>query len=66
MYFRASGEAAGTVVSFDALAVDEVVTGPAVVELPLSSVVIDPGACARRHALGSLVIDTRINGDSAP
>jgi N-methylhydantoinase A len=66
MYFRASGEAAGTVVSFDALAVDEVVTGPAVVELPLSSVVIDPGASARRHALGSLVIDTRINGDSAP
>jgi N-methylhydantoinase A len=62
MYFRDGGETDGTVVSFDALEVDAPVAGPAVVELPLSSVVIDPGATARRHPHGSLVIETGLNG----
>jgi len=63
MYFKDSGELDGTVVAFDALEAGEQVPGPAVIELPLSSVVIDPGATAVRHALGSLVIETGMNGD---
>jgi N-methylhydantoinase A len=64
MYFRDAGALDGTVIAFDDLGVDEQVAGPAVIELPLSSVVVDPGASATRHALGSLVIDTGMNGDS--
>jgi N-methylhydantoinase A len=62
MFFRDCGQVNGTVVSFDGLALDQVVEGPAVVELPLSTVVIDPGASARRHERGSLLIDTGVNG----
>lgn len=62
MFFRSCGEVDGAIVGFDGLTPDQVVEGPAVVELPLSSVVIDPGARARRHELGSLVIETGVNG----
>jgi N-methylhydantoinase A len=62
MFFRDCGEVSGTVVNFDALALDQVIEGPAVVELPLSTVVIDPGARARRHERGSLLIETGVNG----
>ena len=42
---------------FEALPPDVVVKGPAIVEFGFTSVVIDPGASARRDATRSLVID---------
>jgi N-methylhydantoinase A len=58
MFFRATGSVEAAVVAFDALAAGDEVAGPAVVELPLTTVVVDEGATARRHSSGSLVIDT--------
>jgi N-methylhydantoinase A len=59
-YFPATGRVEAAVVPFDALPPDQAVAGPAVVELPLSTVVVDPGSTARRTAAGSLVIDTGV------
>jgi N-methylhydantoinase A/oxoprolinase/acetone carboxylase beta subunit len=41
---------------FEAMGADEVLAGPAIVESPVTTVVIDPGATVRRTASGSLVV----------
>jgi N-methylhydantoinase A len=45
---------------FETLKPDQAVTGPAVVESGFTSVVIDPGACARKDRTGCLVIEVSI------
>jgi N-methylhydantoinase A len=42
---------------FERLDVGETVAGPAIVESPVTTVVLDPGASAVRTAAGSLAID---------
>lgn len=57
VYFADLGWADTQVLRFDAMPVDEVFPGPAIVESPFTTVVVDPGTTARRAATGSLVID---------
>jgi len=42
--------------------VGEQVSGPAIIESPFTTVVIDPGATAERRASGSLSIDPGVVG----
>ena len=42
---------------FEAIPEGVTIAGPAIVESSFTSIVIDPGASARRDALGTLVID---------
>ncbi|MGH6719076.1 MAG: hydantoinase/oxoprolinase family protein [Alphaproteobacteria bacterium] len=56
-YFPAIGWTDTRVLSFGSLVTDGVVPGPAIIESPFTTVVIDPGASARRAPSGGLVID---------
>lgn len=56
-YFKETGRIDTPILSFGTMEVDAVVQGPAIVESPLTTVVIDPGATARRGASGSLILD---------
>ena len=56
VYFPGAGRMAATVRRFEAMAPDETLAGPAIVESSFTTVVLDPGATARRAASGSLVI----------
>jgi N-methylhydantoinase A len=55
-YFPGPGPVAAAVLSFAELEPGRVVAGPAIVESPLTTVVIDPGATVERTASGSLAI----------
>lgn len=57
VYFGPTGWIDARVRRFEALPQDVVVEGPAIVESGFTSVVIDPGAKARRDATGTLIID---------
>lgn len=63
-YFGNAGHLDAAVVDFDSLKDGEIQTGPAVVESPFTTVVIDPGARFRRTAAGSLVIEPAKGEDS--
>jgi len=56
VYFPGAGRMSATVRRFEAMAPDEALAGPAIVESSFTTVVLDPGATARRAASGSLVI----------
>ncbi|MGV9802105.1 hydantoinase/oxoprolinase family protein [Mycobacterium sp. NPDC003449] len=56
-YFKELGRTDTAVFHFDQLEHGSEVTGPAIIESPVTTVVIDPGATARRSSTGSLVID---------
>jgi N-methylhydantoinase A len=56
VYFPGVGRAVATVRSFESLNSDEMVSGPAIVESPFTTIVVDPGAQAQRTASGSLSI----------
>ncbi len=56
MYFSALGRVDARVVHLDGMAPGRVVVGPAVIESPFATVVIDPGNCVERLASGSLVV----------
>lgn len=58
-YFRGHGWLDTTVRRLETLGNDETVIGPAIVESGFTSIVIDPGAKARRDPSGTLVIDLR-------
>ena len=62
VYFGGSGWADAAVHRFEALDEADTVTGPAVVESDFTSIVIDPGYTARRDAMGTLVVDMRVEG----
>jgi N-methylhydantoinase A len=57
VYFRSFGWTDAAVHRFEMLTPDLVVKGPAIVESGFTSVVIDPGAYARKDQTGRLVID---------
>ena len=60
IYFHPTGWMRASVHRFEMLKPDLAVTGPAVVESGFTSVVIDPGACARKDRTGCLVIEVGI------
>ena len=55
-YFGDRGTLEADVLWFEAMQPNEVVTGPAIIESPFTTVVVDPGAAIRRTVLGNLVI----------
>ena len=57
VYFSGAGFVEAAVRRFETLRVGEKLAGPAIVESPFTTVVIDPGATAERRASGSLSID---------
>jgi N-methylhydantoinase A len=56
VYFSGVGMVDATLRDFETLGDGEVLTGPAIVESPFTTVVIDPGASLRKLASGSLLI----------
>jgi N-methylhydantoinase A len=56
VYFPGTGRTQATVRRFETMAAEEELSGPAIVESSFTTVVLDPGATARRAASGSLVI----------
>ena len=65
VWFPASGAAQAAILPFEKLDIDKKHNGPAIVESPFSSVVIDPESIFWRLQDGSLVIDTQIKGAAA-
>lgn len=57
VYFRSTGRVTTPVRHIDGLREDETLSGPAIVESPFTTVVVDPGSTARRTASGSLVVE---------
>ncbi len=57
VYFSGAGFVDAAVRRFETLQVGEKLAGPAIVESPFTTVVVDPGATAERRASGSLSID---------
>lgn len=56
-HFRETGRVDTPILSFGNMEPDAMIEGPAIVESPLTTVVVDPGATARRGASGSLIVD---------
>ena len=56
VYFPGVGQTKATVRRFEAMRPGEVLAGPAIVESPFTTVVVDPGATAERRASGSISI----------
>ena len=59
------GAVEASVTDFSALATDETLEGPAIIESPFTSIVIEPGVSFFRSAHGSLVIALEGGGDDA-
>lgn len=59
VYFTATGWVDAEVHRFETLPIDAEIEGPAIVESGFTSVVVDPGASARRDATGTLIINVR-------
>ena len=57
-YFPGHGRVAARVYALHEMGVEQPVAGPAIVESPFSTVMIEPGATAHRRVSGSLVITT--------
>lgn len=56
VYFRSQGRTDVLVVPLDQLSEDEPLEGPLIVESPVTTIVVDPGATAVRTATGSVLI----------
>jgi N-methylhydantoinase A len=56
VWFPGVGETRATVRRFEAMKVGETLAGPAIIESPFTTVVVDPGATAERRASGSISI----------
>ena len=56
-YFSGTGFVDAAVRRFETMQIGEKLAGPAIVESPFTTVVVDPGATAERRASGSLSID---------
>jgi len=56
VYFSGHGYVDATVRRFEAMKEGEVLQGPAIIESPFTTVVVDPGATAERRASGSVSI----------
>jgi N-methylhydantoinase A len=57
VYFPETGHVEATVRRFEAMKVGETLAGPAIIESPFTTVVVNPGATAERRASGSVSID---------
>jgi N-methylhydantoinase A len=64
VYFHDTGHLDTTIVDLDSLPVGETVHGPAIIQSPVTTVVIDPGAVASRTETASIVIETGAEGPS--
>jgi N-methylhydantoinase A len=63
-YFPGHGRVEARVCAVHAMEVDQPLEGPAIVESPFSTVVVEPGAAAQRRPSGSLLITaTAADGD---
>ena len=63
VYFKDFGHLETTVVMFDTLGAESRIEGPAIIQSPTTTLVIDPGASATRTRRGSIVVDP-LAGDS--
>jgi N-methylhydantoinase A len=59
VFFGAEGWREAKVYRLERLSEGAIVEGPAIVESSFTSIVIDPGAAARRDATGALIVDVR-------
>ena len=57
IYFNGHGRVQASVRAYETLAVDETITGPAVIESTVTTVVVPPDVTVTRLASGSLVLD---------
>lgn len=55
-YFPRVGKVSTKVLSFESLPIGKAITGPAIIESPFTTVVIDPGAAVLRTEIGSIVV----------
>jgi N-methylhydantoinase A len=62
VYFHGSGRLDTTILGLDSLPVGKEVHGPAIVQSPVTTIVIDPGARATRTETSSLVVETGADG----
>jgi N-methylhydantoinase A len=65
VFFAGAGELEATVHDFERMAVGETVEGPAIVESPVTTVVLEPGSRAGVTADGSLAIDPGASASDA-
>ena len=56
IYFAETGYVDATVRRFEAMTAGEKLAGPAIIESPFTTVVVDPGAVAERRKSGSVSI----------
>jgi N-methylhydantoinase A len=62
VYFHGSGRLDTTILDLDSIPVGEEVHGPAIIQSPVTTIVIDSGARATRTETASLVIETGAEG----
>jgi N-methylhydantoinase A len=62
VYFHGIGYLGTRILDLHSLQVEEELHGPAIVQTPVTTIVIDPGARARRTESASLVIETGASG----
>jgi N-methylhydantoinase A len=62
VYFHGSGRLDTSVLDLDSISPGEEVYGPAIVQSPVTTIVIDPGATASRTKTAALVIETGAEG----
>jgi N-methylhydantoinase A len=62
VYFHGSGRLDTTILDLDSIRLEEDVYGPAVIQSPVTTIVIDPGARATRTRTAALVIETGAEG----
>ena len=62
IYFRESGWVEANTIRFETMPEGGVAIGPAIIESSFTTVVVDPGARARKDASGCLVIDVANHG----
>ena len=65
VHFPGGGSFETRVLAFDDLSSGDVVEGPAIIESPVTTIVVDPGARATRSASGSIVIAVRVGAAAA-
>jgi N-methylhydantoinase A len=65
VYFHRSGHLDTAVFHLDSLEPGQEIAGPAIVQSAVTTIVVDPGACATRTPTGSLVIETGESGSGS-
>ena len=57
VYFSAGGMSKTLVLPFESLEHEKIITGPAIIESPFTTIVVDPDSQARATASGNLILD---------